>query len=919
LSLGVAAVLTAAGLIVTSTSSPVGAVAPPEGKVFINEIHYDNVGTDTGESIEVAGPAGTDLTGWTVVLYNGTGGASYDTDALSGVLTDQGGGFGTTSITYPSNGIQNGAPDGVALVDNCGVVEQFLSYEGTFTAAGGPADGLTSTDIGVIQNGSGPIGQSLGLTGSGAAYGAFAWAAGGATFGAVNAGQTFTGPVDPIDTTCAGPGVCAVPPAVTPISVVQGSGLESPCVGEFGADTATIEGVVVGDYEGAAPALRGFYVQQADGSHDADLATSEGIFVFHGNENTVDLGDRVRVTGEVAEFEGQTQIGFPTSLEVLESGVSVTPSDITLPVTSATALEAVEGMLVRTSQTLTVTEHFQLGRFGQIVVSSGGRLPQPTQVAEPGAAANAVQAANDRNRLIVDDALNNQNPDPIVLGRGGKPLSASNTLRGGDTVTGAIGVLTYTWAGNSASGNAYRLRVQGDLSDAGLLPGGAQVIPAFQATNARPAGRAAVGGSLEVANLNVLNYFLTLDIGTTPACGPVGNKQECRGAETQAERTRQRDKLLAAIAKLDADIIGLAELENTPGQEPVADLVAGLNSNFGAGTYGFIDTGVFGTDTIRVGIIYRTADVAPVGEHAILDTSVDPRFNDRRNRPSLAQSFVEKSTGEVLTVVVNHFKSKGCTDATGGDADQGDGQSCWVPTRVAAAEALVDWIAGHPTGVVDDDVQIIGDLNSYAKEDPIDVLTSSGYVDIGEEHGDGYSFAFDGQWGTLDYSLSSPSLAAQVTGATEYHINSDEPSVLDYNTNFKSDAQLESLYEPDEFRVADHDPIVAGFELDSGIGDAVVAPNRLWPPNHRYVTVTASATGAAVAITGGSSSEADSGLGPDDLPNDIVTDGDATARVRAERFATTGRTYTLAVTATSATQTKFDTVTVRVPHSLNGP
>ncbi len=461
--------------------------------------------------------------------------------------------------------------------------------------------------------------------------------------------------------------------------------------------------------------------------------------------------------------------------------------------------------------------------------------------------------------------------------------------------------------------------MQGDLSDAGLLPGGgAQAIPAFQPANARPASRAAVGGSLEVANLNVLNYFLTLDIGTTPACGPVGNKQECRGAETEEERTRQRDKLLAAIAKLDADIVGLAELENSTGVEPVADLVAGLNSNLGAGTYDYIDTGVFGTDTIRVGIIYRTADVTPVGEHAILDGSVDPRFNDRRNRPSLAQSFVEKTSGEVLTVVVNHFKSKGCAEATSLDADQGDGQSCWVPTRVAAAEALVDWLAGHPTGVVDDDVQIIGDLNSYAKEDPIDVLTSSGYVDIGEEHGDGYSFAFDGQWGTLDYSLSSPSLAAQVTGATEYHINSDEPSVLDYNTNFKSEAQLESLYAPDEFRVADHDPIVAGFELHSGIGDAVVTPNRLWPPNHKYVTVTASATGAAVAITGGSSSEADSGLGPDDLPNDIVTDGDATARVRAERFAATGRTYTLAVTATSATQTKFDTVTVRVPQQRHG-
>ena len=154
-SLGVAAVLTAAALIVTSAGSSVRAVAPPEGKVFINEIHYDNAGTDTGEAIEVAGPAGTDLTGWTVVLYNGSGGASYDTDALSGVLADQGGGFGTTSISYPRMASRTAFPTAMALVDNCGVVQQFLSYEGAFTAAGGPADGLTSTDIGVIQNGSG--------------------------------------------------------------------------------------------------------------------------------------------------------------------------------------------------------------------------------------------------------------------------------------------------------------------------------------------------------------------------------------------------------------------------------------------------------------------------------------------------------------------------------------------------------------------------------------------------------------------------------------------------------------------------------------------------------------------------------------------------------------------------------------------
>jgi predicted extracellular nuclease len=159
--------------------------------VFINEIHYDNTGTDAGEAIEIAGPAGTDLTGWSIVLYNGAGGAVYDTDALSGVIPNQQNGFGTVSLSYPSNGIQNGSPDGIALVNGTTVV-QFLSYEGTFTAVGGPANGMTSTDIGVSENGTEPLGQSLRLSGSGQFYEDFTWnAPATASFGAVNQGQTF--------------------------------------------------------------------------------------------------------------------------------------------------------------------------------------------------------------------------------------------------------------------------------------------------------------------------------------------------------------------------------------------------------------------------------------------------------------------------------------------------------------------------------------------------------------------------------------------------------------------------------------------------------------------------------------------------------------------------------------------------------
>ena len=202
------------------------------------------------------------------------------------------------------------------------------------------------------------------------------------------------------------------------------------------------------------PRLRGFYLQDPTG--DGDPATSDAIFVFNGgNQDLVDLGDVVTVTGNVGENQGQTQVSV-TAANVVACGTgTVAPTDVTLPMASATAFERYEGMVVRMAQTLTVTEHFQLGRFGEVLLSSGGRLPQPTNVVEPGAPAIALQAQNDLNQILVDDATQAQNPDPIVFGRGGQPLSAENTLRGGDTTTNPVGVMTYTWGG--ASGQPQRL------------------------------------------------------------------------------------------------------------------------------------------------------------------------------------------------------------------------------------------------------------------------------------------------------------------------------------------------------------------------------------------------------------------------------------------------------------------------------
>ncbi len=182
-------------------------VALADTPVFINELHYDNAGTDTGERVEVAGPVGTDLSGWSIVLYNGKYGTTYDTINLSGTIPAS-----HVVVGVPPLGqIQNGSKDGLALVDNTGTVVQLLSYEGIFTATDGPANGMTSVDIGVYEPSNTPAGQSLQLTGSGSVYEDFTWTGPSTdTFGAANTGQTFTGGGGPTDTS---PSIASTAPA----------------------------------------------------------------------------------------------------------------------------------------------------------------------------------------------------------------------------------------------------------------------------------------------------------------------------------------------------------------------------------------------------------------------------------------------------------------------------------------------------------------------------------------------------------------------------------------------------------------------------------------------------------------------------------------------------------------------------------
>ena len=940
-------------------------------RVFINEIHYDNSGTDVGEAVEIAGPAETNLAGWDLVLYNGSTGAVYSTTPVGATIPNGQSGYGTVAVAYPENGIQNGSPDGIALVSDGGEVIQFLSYEGSFAAVGGPADGMTSTDVGAAESGDTPVGQSLQLTGTGTTYAAFTWTGPAeASFGSANAGQTFEGgdasprlvinevdydqvgtdeaeffelynagtasvdldpytvelvngngnsvyetvdlpavtlapgayfvvcgdgrnvancdlDVDPstnliqngapdaiglvldgalvdalsyegdapgytegsgttvadsnddafvslsrfpagTDTDdnaadfslrCGSPGASNAEddadcpptrpdpaPQLVFIHEVQGSGAASPLEGR----TVTVEGVVVGDFqEGDGDPfdsdLGGFYVQEEPGDIDGDPQTSEGVFVFDGNAPDVERGDVVRVTGTIAEFNGLTELTDVAAVEVVGETSVPAPVEILLPLEARDALERYEGMFVTFPQELVISEYFNFDRFGEVVLALPpdglDRLYQPTSYVEP-EEATAVEEANRLRKILLDDGRTSQNPDP-ARHPNGEIFDLGNRFRGGDVVEEATGVLSYAFGD-------YRIQPTE----------GAE----YRKENPRPEEPEDVGGSLKVASFNVLNYF--------NGDGTGGGFPTSRGADTPEEFERQTAKIVSAIGRLGAAVVGLIEIENDPAGETSAldDLVDALNAEAGEDLYDYIETGAIGTDAIKVALIYQPEAVTPVGDYAVLD---DPSFTDpnnlgeQKNRPALAQTFREEATGGVFTAVVNHFKSKG---SPCGEGDDSPVQGNCNDTRADAADALVAWLSTSPTGTCDPDVLILGDLNAYDEEDPIDEIkegaddeagTADDYVDLVEVYGGefAYSYVFDGEFGYLDYALASRPLAEQVTGATEWPINADEPDILDYDLSFKEDAQA-ALYEPNPYRASDHDPVLVGLDLLSPVAQA---------------------------------------------------------------------------------------------------
>ena len=696
------------------------------------------------------------------------------------------------------------------------------------------------------------------------------------------------------------------------IHEVQGAGLASPLDGA----TVTVEGIVVGDFQENGMSdngeLDGFFLQEEDSDADGNPVTSEGIYIFDGS-GAVDvmIGDRVRVTGRVDEFFGLTELTSVTEVAVLSHGQALpTAANVSLPVTSVEVLEQYEGMKVTFAQPLYISEFFNFDRFGEIVLTAERQF-QPTAIYEPYSPdAVALADLNARSRITLDDGRTSQNPDPAIHPNG-LEFDLTNTFRGGDIVQNVTGVLNYSFG---------LYRVQPTV--------GADYIPQNERTEAPDP----VDGSMTVASFNVLNYFTTLDENGN-LCGPPGFEQGCRGADNAEEFQRQRDKILAALAAMDADVVGLIEIQNDSG-ESVADLVAGLNDLVGAGTYSYIDTGYVGTDVIKVALIYKSALVTPVGGYAVLDSSVDARFDDNRNRPALAQSFVENATGGTFTVVVNHLKSKGSGCGVGDD-DPVQG-NCNL-TRTLAAQAMADWLATDPTGINDPDILIIGDLNAYDKEDPINALlfgaddnagTGDDYQDLllAYQGENAYSYVFNGQLGYLDHALGNLAISPEVTGATAWHINSDEPDILDYDTSFKQPAQA-ALYEPNAYRSSDHDPVLIGLDLNGSPVCTAAQPSQasLWPPNHKMVDIDVVGVTDpeddpfTINIDAIFQDEAVNGDDDGNTAPDGAGVGTATAAVRAERDGEgNGRVYTISFTAIDAFgNTCQGAVQVAVPLSRN--
>lgn len=562
----------------------------------------------------------------------------------------------------------------------------------------------------------------------------------------------------------------------TPISQIQGQNASSPLAGKTLTTQGIIQAVLYADSKQPKVLLGSLHA-------DSDLKTAETILIpDHEMARLVKVGQHWQLTGTVREVDDMTALTNLSASKLCGEQKLQAATAVELPLQSKEQWEQFEGMLLTFPQTLVVNDSYTLARFGELMLADK-RLMVATEVKQPGKAASDFEQQQKLSELIIDDGNQRQNVEPVRFPTGG--LSASNTVRVGDSAKGVSGYLLHTKQG-------YRLVVDKD--------------PVFVASNPRPnAPSAKATGELRVASFNVLNFF-TGD-GTDKAFPTK------RGATDAVELNRQQAKMIAALSAMDADVIGLLEVENNGFGDgsALATLVNALNQKLGSQVYRAVQPSERpGGDDIMVAMIYRSADMSEAGNAAVITKAPF----DRGSRPPLAQSFVHKASGKTVTISINHFKSKGsCPKQPTAESDIQDGQGCWTPTRVAAAKALTAWLNTNPTGTASDYRLIMGDLNAYRMELPVQQLEQDGWKHLAKPEEVHTSFVFKGRSGSLDHALASPALHQQLKQFAHWHINADEPEVLDYNMEHKSKAQIDAWYQPTPYRSSDHDPLYMDFKF----------------------------------------------------------------------------------------------------------
>lgn len=595
------------------------------------------------------------------------------------------------------------------------------------------------------------------------------------------------------------------------IEEVQGPGANSPLAGEV----VTTSGVVTAAYPTGG--FNGVYLQTA-GSGGTAGANSSGVFVFDSAlASAAQVGDAITVTGEVSEYNGLTEITADSFKTITEPQEAVKATPVAFPL-SASQREALEGMLITPEGTYTITNNYATNQYAEIGLAAGtSPLRQPTNEVRPGTPEYTQMVADNAAKLVtLDDGASTNFLGAANQGTPLPWLTADNEVRAGATTTfTGPGILDFRFG--------WKLQPLGQLTAANADE--RQIVAGF--TNTREQAPEAVGGDIRIASFNVLNYFTTLgedyaaETGadcsyykdragnnvTVDDCGPTGP----RGAANAASFERQQAKIVTALNGLSADVVSLEEIENSSHysgnrDEALAALVAALNAKAGAGTWDYVRSPAAvpaSEDVIRTAFIYKPRNVNPVGSAEILLDS--PAFSNARQ--PLAQAFQPKRGGPkgTFVAIVNHFKSKG--SGSGPDADQGDGQGASNRSRVLQAEALVDFAEAQKAKAHTNQVFLLGDFNSYTREDPLVVLGEAGYLNIGQAETDKETYQFGGMIGSLDHVFASPSAAARVTDADVWNINAYESVAREYS---RHNYNVTDFYNTSAYRSSDHDPIVVG-------------------------------------------------------------------------------------------------------------